>query len=321
MKQFLNRSLFLLIFIYGTKAFAQKRTANFKVVDEYVKSLGNLDTLNMGTITFIVTKKFDDNKDKARAIFDWIAYNISFDCKASRNNGNEANTSDDVLKLRKTNASGYAALFQDMCSVVKIRCLTVEGYVKNKADQINEKPDEFNHTWNVVQLGQSPESWFYVDPTMGSGYTDEKVTVFTKDYNDSYFFADRTIFNTQHYPNNTAWFLGAGSRLIKDYLSLPVIKSGAYEYNVSGFLPAKGLIKTTTTKPVQFSFKASGKIDIVTLAIGEEKRKKMKQVNAVYEGGVVKFNYIFDVENSYPVTILINNKPVLTYYVASDEKE
>jgi transglutaminase/protease-like cytokinesis protein 3 len=90
----------LLLLLVSVHVFAQKSYTDFKVVDDYVKSLGTLDTLNMGTVSYIVTKKFPDNKDKARAIFDWIAYNISFDCKAARTNGNEKNNSDIVMKLR-----------------------------------------------------------------------------------------------------------------------------------------------------------------------------------------------------------------------------
>ena len=314
------KKILLLLFLFISAAsFAQTRSADFKVIDDYVKSLGALDTLNAGSISFIVTKKFPDNKDKVRAIFDWIAHNISFDCKMARNNGNEKNTSDDVLKTRKTNASGYAALFQDMCSVVKIRCLTVEGYLKNNVVQIKEKPDEFNHTWNVVQLGQSQESWYYVDPTLGSGYTDDKVTVFTKAYNDAYFFADRTIFNMQHYPDNKAWFLGTGPKGEKDFLSLPVVKNAAYEYRVSGYTPADGLIKTNIKKAVQFSFRASGKIDIVALSIGEEKKKKVKTVDYSFDGSAVRFSYKFEEEDSFPITILVNNKPVLGYMVEVSE--
>ena len=311
-------SLFLLI---GPGAFAQTNRADFKVVDEYVKSLGTLDTLNMGTISYIVTKKFPDNKDKARAIFDWIANNISFDCKGARNNGNEKNNSDDVLKSRKATASGYAALFQDMCSAVKVRCLTVDGYLKNNVEQINEKPDDFNHTWDVVQLGQSPEAWFYVDPTLGSGYTDDKVTVFTKAYNDAYFFADKATFNEQHFPKNTAWFLGAGPKNIKDFLSLPLIKNAAYEFGVSNYSPASGFIKTGIGKSVQFSFRvaSNAKIDIVALAIGEDKKKKIKTADYTFEAGTIRFSYKFEEENSYPVTVLINNKPVLEYFVEANE--
>lgn len=314
-----TKIIFILIVLSGTTAFAQSRNSDFKVVDEYVKSLGSLDTLNMGSISFVVTQKFENKKDKVRAIFDWIAFNISFDCKASRNNSNEKNTSDEVLKLRKTNASGYAALFQDMCSVLKIRCLTVDGYVKTKLEEINEKPDEFNHTWDVVQLGQTSDTWFYVDPTLGSGYTDEKVTVYTKAFNDAYFFADKKTFNEQHFPNNMAWFLGEGSKSIKDFLSLPLIKSAAYEFKVSDYAPAKGIVKASITKDVQFSFRASGKIDIVALAIGEDKKKRTKTVDFSFEGGIVRFKYKFVTEDSYPVTILINNKPILGYFVQAGE--
>ena len=81
-----------------------------------------------------------------------------------------------------------------MCSVVKIRCLTVDGYAKYNSEEMGEKPDAFNHTWAVVQLGQSPETWFYVDPTWGSGYTDDKMKTYTKAFNDDYFFARPSYF-------------------------------------------------------------------------------------------------------------------------------
>jgi len=317
---FSTKNIFLFLFLFtSTATFAQNKISSFKVVDDYVKSLGALDTLNMGSISYIVTKKFDDPKDKARAIFDWIAYNISFDCKNARNHGNEKNTSDDVLKFRKTNASGYAALFQDMCSVVKIRCLTVDGYSKNSVEQINEKPDEFNNTWDVVQLGKSSETWFYVDPTLGSGYTDDKVTVYTKAFNDAYFFADRDLFNKQHFPNNKAWFLGNGAKSKSEFLSLPVIKGAAYEFDITNFTPADGIIKTKTKKAVQFSFSAAGKIDIVALAIGEEKKKKIKPVDFTFNGSIVRFSYKFEDESSYPVTVLVNGKPLLGYLVVASE--
>jgi hypothetical protein len=315
----MKRTTFFLLWLFAslfTNLEAQVAVSRFKMVDEYVKSLGSLDTLNMGTISYIVTKKFPDNIEKTRAIFDWIAYNISFDCKAARSSGNEKPDPELVLKKRKTNASGYAALFQDMCSVVKIRCLTVDGYAKNNVEQINEKPEEFNHTWVVVQLGQSPETWYYVDPTWGSGYTDDKVTVYTKSFNDSYFFADKTIFNLQHFPDNIAWQLGGtGPKSAKDFFSLPVVKAYAYEYAISSINPLNGTINATTKKPVPFSFKVAGnaKIDIVALMIGTDKKKRTKTVDYNLSKSTISFDYKFDEEDSYPVTVLINNNPVLAY--------
>ena len=317
-----SKKVLLILFLFAsTKLIAQKRYEDFKVVDEYVKSLGALDTLNMGTISYIVTKKFPDSKDKARAIFDWIAWNISFDVKGAKKNGNEKNIAEDVLKFRKATSAGYAALFQDMCSVVKIRCLTVDGYLKNNVEQFTEKPEEFNHTWDVVQMGMSPESWFYVDPTLGSGYTDEKVTVFTKQYNDAYFFADRIIFNYQHLPDNHAWLLGPGTKSKSDFFSMPLVKNAAYEFGISNFSPDNGYIKTTINKTVQFSCKLSTNkgIDIVALLIGEDKKKKTKTVDYTVTDGVLRFGYKFPEEINYPVTVLINNKPVLGYFVEASE--
>ena len=300
---------------------AQRTSNDFKMVDDYVQSLGSLDTLNMGTISYVVTKKFPENRDKVRAIFDWIAYNISFDCKAARNNGNEKTNSDDVLKFRKTTSTGYATLFQDMCSVVKIRCLTVNGYAKYSVEDINEIPDQFNHAWVVVQLGQSPESWYYVDPTWGSGYTDAKMITYTKQYNDNYFFANKSLFNFQHFPDNKAWQIGNGPKSAKDFFELPLVKHKAYEFGLAGFIPQNGFIKSTVSKPVLFNIRINSfaKVDIVALEIGTDKRKSIKTVDYSFKNGVVSFSYKFEEDDSYPVTVLINNKPVLGYFAEITE--
>lgn len=308
-------TFFLLLF--AVASFAQIPNKEFEAVDAYVKSLGSLDTLNAGTISYIVTKKFPDNKDKVRAIFDWITNNISFDCKKSRNGGNEKMVAEEVLKTRKANASGYATLFQDMCSVVKIRCLTVDGYAKYNTEHINEKPDGFNHTWDVVQLGQSTESWYYIDPTWGSGFTDEKMSIFTQSFNDAYFFADKVIFNYQHYPDNPAWLLGAGIGGLKNFLSMPIVKNAAYEFGCHSFSPISGYIKTKMKTPVQFSLKVAGgvAIDIVSLYIGEGKKRQQKTVNYIIKNGSITFSYKFDEEDTYPVFVRINNKEVLGYVI------
>ena len=313
--------LALSMMLLGIQTDAQTTYDDFSMVDNYVKSLGALDTLNMGTISYIVTKKFSDPKDKVRAIFDWVTYNINYDVKAGKNNDNEKTSTDLVLKSRKATAAGFAGLFQDMCSVVKIRCLTVDGYAKYTTEQIIEKPDGFNHTWAVVQLGQSPDSWYYVDPTWGSGYTDDKKTKFTKAFNADYFFSDKTIFNFQHFPDNSAWMLGAGAKTESSFFSLPLVKSSAFEYQLGKFLPENGFIKTKLGKPVSFSVKlnTSSAVEIVSLEIGENKKKKIKTVDFTYTRGIISFSYKFDMEDTYPVNLLVNNKPLLGYLVEVSE--
>jgi hypothetical protein len=318
MKYFCTGLLALFLFAFSFQVDAQN---DYSIVDNYVKSLGSLDTLNMGTISYTVTKKFADPKEKVRAIFDWIAYNINYDLKAGKNNDNEKTSTELVLKTRKATAVGFAGLFQDMCSVVKIRCLTVDGYAKFTTEQIIEKPDGLNHTWAVVQLGQSPDSWYYVDPTWASGYADDKMTKFTKAFNADYFFADKSIFNYQHFPDNSAWLIGEGTRSSSTFFSLPLVKSAAYEYKLGKFLPANGFIKTKLSKPVAFNIKlnTTTPIEIVSLEMGENKKKKTKTVDFTFSDGNLSFSHKFDMEDTYPVTVLVNNKPVLGYLVEVSE--
>ena len=318
MKYFCLGLLALFLFAFSFQVDAQN---DYSIVDNYVKSLGSLDTLNMGTISYTVTKKFADPKEKVRAIFDWIAYNINYDLKAGKNNDNEKTSTELVLKTRKATAVGFAGLFQDMCSVVKIRCLTVDGYAKFTTEQIIEKPDGLNHTWAVVQLGQSPDSWYYVDPTWASGYADDKMTKFTKAFNADYFFADKSIFNYQHFPDNSAWLIGEGTRSSSTFFSLPLVKSAAYEYKLGKFLPANGFIKTKLSKPVAFNIKLNTTIpiEIVSLEMGENKKKKTKTVDFTFSEGNLSFSHKFDMEDTYPVTVLVNNKPVLGYLVEVSE--
>jgi hypothetical protein len=305
----------LLIFII-VNSFAQSSTA-YKLVDDYVKSVGSLDSMNMGTISSILTQNFPDKANKARAIFDWIANNVSFDCKAGRNDDNSKTNSDDILKSRKATSFGYAALFQDMCSVASIRCLTVDGFVKNNADDINNKPDEFNHSWDVVQLGQSPSEWYYVDPTWGSGYTDKDIKVYTKDFNDSYFFSNRTVFNQQHFPDNMAWQIGQGPKTLREFYSMPVVKTAASEFGITNTSPAEGHIKAKEGKPTQFNITADNtdSISVVSLVLGDDKKKKTKQVNYSINNGIITFSYKFDDSDSLPVAVLFNGKEVLDFYV------
>ncbi len=319
---FFKKYLVLFLLPFSFFCYSQKSSDEYKNVDEYVKSLGAMDSLNMGSISYALTKNFDNNKEKLRAIFYWETHNIQLDCKSARNGNNDkAYDVERILKIRKGTSADFASLFQDLCSVSKIRCLTVDGYIKRTVEDINTKPDEMNHTWDVIQLGQSPEQWYYVDPTMGSGTVNDKMTVFTPEFNDAFFFANKKIFNFQHYPNNTAWLIGEGTKSAREFISLPLVKDAAYEIGLQQFLPQSGYIKAKLNKPVEFSImiNSANTIDIVSVVYGDERKKKTKTVDYTFSGRTIHFTYKFTDEDEYPFSILINNKEVLKYMVEVKE--
>lgn len=318
MKNLLKKICPFLLVISGFSLSAQTNNHDFTAVDKYVKSLGSLDSMSMGTINNVVSKKFSNKIDKARAIYYWIANNITYDVKAARANNTSKNSPTDVLLYRKAVGIGFAGLFQDMCSSANIRCLTVDGFVKNNVDEIGEKGNDINHTWAVVQLGESPETWYYVDPAFGSGYADAEMKTFTRTFTGAYFFTDKETFNLQHYPDNIAWKLGPGPKSKKDFFDLPVIKSAAVEFSLKRFSPESGNLKVKANKPVKFSFTLSNtniEIAKVEVGIGDRKKYKTKAVEFSFNQGVLNFSYSFEEENSYPFSILVNGKQLVLYQV------
>jgi len=314
-------ALFFLIFISFT-AVAQTDGKDFTAVDAYVKKLGSLDSLNMGTISAKLTKPFDDKMEKARAIYDWITGNITYDVKMARSGNISKNSGDEVLLYRKAVGIGFATLFQDMCSSADIRCLTADGFIKNTIEDINEKSSEINHSWDVVQLGQSPDKWFYVDAAFGSGSVDATGKIFTRSFTSGYFFANKQLFNWQHFPDNEAWKLGPAPKSKSEFNTLPIIKNAAFDLDLSKFAPAQGFVKAALNKEVSFKFSfGNGAIDVtkVSIVYGDARKLRTKDPVFNYSGNNLSFNYKFEIEGDYPVTVLINGKELITYHFQVDE--
>jgi Transglutaminase-like superfamily len=318
MKMLIKKIVPLLLFTIACfNLAAQTNGRDFTAVDAYVKSLGSLDSMSMGTINNVVSNKFTDKIDKARAIYYWITHHITFDIKAARTNSVMKNTPADVLLYRKAVGIGFASLFQDMCSSADIRCLTVDGFIKNNISQIGENDTEINHSWAVVQLGESPETWYYVDPAWGSGYGDAEMKVFTPYYTDAYFFTEKETFNLQHFPDNEAWKLGPAPKNKKDFFEMPVVKVAAAELGIKKLSPNEGNIKAQVKKAVKFSFTLKSTEDItkVELGIGEKKKYKVEEIQYSNSASVLSFSYKFEEENTYPVTVLVNGKEFVSYSV------
>lgn len=319
MKKLFRISCMVLFVLSVFNASAQTYNLNFKEIGKYIKSLGSLDSMNVGTISSILSKKYHDKIDKAYAFYYWIANNITYDVKAARANSTSKNSPVEVLFYRKAVGIGFASLFQDMCSNANIRCLTVDGYIKNNVEDIGEKGKEINHSWAVVQLGDSPDTWYYVDPAMGSGLTDAEMKTFTPAYTDAYFFTDKETFNLQHYPDNTAWKLGNGPKSKKAFFDLPVIKHNAIELGTLKILPDEGFLKVKANKPVDFTITLNKNyavaISKVEIGVGVRKKYKTKPVEYTFNKGLLSFSYTFEEEDSYPISILVNGKPFAMYQV------
>jgi hypothetical protein len=315
--------LIAILFLAYTVSFAQITDPKYKYIDEDVQKLGSFATKNVAEIADGITAKFSTNEEKTRAIFYWIANNIAIDPKAVSKQDERNKLPEKVIEIRKATPLGFSLLLQEMCSYAKIRCLSVDGYVKNHAEEINEKADQKNYSWNVVQLGQSPETWYYIDACRASGFLDPKLTVFTKQFTSQYFFTDKKLFNLIYFPDNMAWMLGEGDKNIKKFYALPVIGNQAVGLEMRKLAPLTGVIKTTIAKPVNFSFTINNENTIkkISILIGSEKKKQKEEpMNFDNNDGRISFSFTFKKEDAFPIQIVADGKIVLQYLVEVTEK-
>jgi Transglutaminase-like superfamily len=315
--------LAIIALIVTTISFAQISISKYKYIDDDVKKLGAFPTKNVAEITSAITAKFSTNEEKTRAIFYWIANNIAIDPKAVKKQDERNKLPEKVVELRKATPLGFSLLLQEMCSYAKIRCLSVDGFVKNRTEEINEKAEEKNYSWNVVQLGQTSEAWYYIDACRASGFLDPKQIVFTKQFTSQYFFTDKKLFNLIYFPDNLAWMLGGGNKSIKDFYALPIIGNEAVGLEFRKLAPLTGVIKTTIAKPVNFSFSINNDNTIkkISILIGDEKKKQKEEpMNFDNNSGDIRFAYTFKKEDTFPIQIVVDGKIVLQYIVQVTEK-
>lgn len=307
-------------FACGLVSFAQGSSSKYRAVDERVAKFGSLASSNIATIADTITAPFSDHEEKARAIFYWIANNIAIDPKGTKQNDPKNTLPEKVIEFRKATALGYSLLVQEMCSDVNIRCISVDGYKKHSPEDINQPLDEINHSWNVVQLGQSPETWYFVDACSASGSLDKKMTVFTKQFTSEYFFADKKLYNLAFYPDNSAWQLGGGPKNIKEFYALPVICNSAFALELSKPTPAAGYIKANLKTAVSFSFRVNAPVKSISVMVGDEKKQpKPEEMNFNNTGGLISFSYKFKKEDTAPVKIIADGKVILEYIAEVNE--
>lgn len=172
-----------------------------------------------------------------------------------------------------------------------------------------------------MQLGQSPEQWYYVDVCKASGSLDEKKTLFRPLFTSEYFFADRILFNLDHFPENSAWLLGPGPKSKKEFYSLPIIYPAAYKLQMQKPTPTPGLIKARTKSKSSFSIpmQAGNNIETVSLLMGEGRRQQKPEPMNFTVGSTLNFSYQFKTEDSFPMKIMVNGQPLLEYMVEVSE--
>ena len=288
------------------------QTPGLSKADSVAIATGKADSLSIADLTYRLTAPFDDPVLKTRAIFTWIAYNISYDCPAYHNESKRKGDPDEIFRTRKGVCEGYANLFQTMCSYAQVQCLTIDGYARNGADIYEDDPDEPNHTWNAVRINGA---WHLADATWASGYTDKRVKVFTQHFSDVYFFPAPEAMLLNHYPKLDSWRLCKVNVSKKGFFQHPAVSYGFLKMGGASFDPVIKKINVKKGSPLNFSitFRDAALIHRVTLLLGEDKKAVQFDPPIEKKDNSISFSIKYDKPGAWPLTIYINDLPALTY--------
>lgn len=191
--------LFVIGIGYCNVVFSQAAD-DFLLVDQRMLQIPTSSTLSTTQIANYINQNFENQSDKSRAIFIWIATNIAFENKQTKIFYNPDDYAD---LIKQTLASGkgvcmnYALLFNEIASKTGIKTFLVFGYTKQF-----EKVDIVNHVWCAAQIDSS---WFLFDPTWGAGYV-QKAT-FIRKLNNDYFKMNPQKSIKSHMPFDPLWQL------------------------------------------------------------------------------------------------------------------
>ncbi|MFV8379031.1 transglutaminase domain-containing protein [Flavobacterium sp. LB3R33] len=272
--QLKNLLLLFLCLSFLNTAYSQKYNVVDSIVDAYPKSIISTDQL-----VELINNDFFKQDEKARAVFKWVATNISYDVDLAKTmefksinafsykTEKEKEIKERKFKLdlvtgamasRKAVCHSYAALVEYLCLKLGLEAKIVIGNLKSNPSQIGILPIDVNHAWNVIRIDND---WKFIDATLAAGFISVKTNLFKFYFNDIYFFTNPDSFFLNHYPLDEHWLLTKKNK--NDFAKLPLFFGNYFQSNYQLIKPESGLHLTSETEKFIFAIQGLDKYDTV----------------------------------------------------------
>jgi hypothetical protein len=270
-----------------------------------------------------LTAGYESEKDKVRAIFNWITDNIAYRLRTRYTGtkrseagvgGNDADAgawksanemvAETVLRNRSAVCDGYARLFTTLCNYAGIRSALVTGYARSNFNRQNNRFLS-NHTWNAVFIDSA---WYLLDATWASGYTSYFGNEFVKQYDGYYFLTPTLLFIRDHFPDELRWTLMDNPPALSEFEKAPYRQRAYAKYHFTGFQPGRGIIEVSPGDTVRIILHTSDPAGDKTIA----------EDSSALDTAAVTDRLLF-IDNVYPAEENKNGEIVYYYRVVSPE--
>lgn len=274
---------------------------------------------------------FTADADKARAIFTWIAMNVTYDLaqfRDIREGGGQVafsyKTEEErdrklrefryglalkALKKRKGVCEHYAALFHVLCDFTGLPVQDIPGTSKTNISQIGQLPGANDHIWNAVKIAGQ---WKLVDVTWASGSVDGKTGKFASRFNDGWFGTDPKVFALSHFPKDKRQAMTAVSE--EEFASNPIFYGSYVKAGLELVAPYDGILEITGPVVVPFEIRNLPEGAHIGYVLSHD--NILRPVAVSREGGVSRFEVAIDKPNRGYLYITLDGKSLIAYKLA-----
>lgn len=239
----------IILFAFSSSLCSQDDYDDYSRIDNYVLTTPSGITKNINSLSTYLIKPAQNEKEKIRALFRWVAENINYDVQSYLLRQNKQRSIQQILIDRTTVCDGYSRLMVELAHAVDIEMVQIFGYSKGYDYKIGDRfENNPNHAWNAVKINGK---WHLLDATWGAGYIDEN-NLFVRRFQDHYFLTPPESFILDHLPEDEQWQLidrPISLREFEDYLFL---KPAFFRYGLSAKSHYKNTLNIYNQTKVEF---------------------------------------------------------------------
>lgn len=185
------------------------RNYDYSACDELALNVPESETQKVRDLARALSPGMNNELLKTRAIFRWIAANISYDTEQffamislkPKLSFAMPPTADEILRRRSGVCDGYATLFVEIAKQMGLNVKKISGNAKgfgyHPGEELSSVP---NHAWVRVSI---TGTWRLVDATWGAGHLNAQ-NVFERLFNEFYFCTPPEQLIYSHFPENSS---------------------------------------------------------------------------------------------------------------------
>lgn len=236
-------------------------TANTTTDWTRFQHLGNVEAPTLAAQAKQLTEGYDNDRDKAAALYYWVTHNIAYDVQHARrvmrqgSSNGKLYTAEEIKTLHESRVQSawkkrrgvcenYARLYQRLAELAGLESVMVTGHARG--DYLQPGSSNIGHAWNAVKIDGW---WQLLDATWGAGNVGADWQ-FNQEFEGGYFLPDAQRFVLSHLPNDAKWQLLNQPITRTSWERYPAIGPGFFDHQVADLSHATYLLRHPRPRPL-----------------------------------------------------------------------